>query len=169
MGVGWIDNIYNNTDSQWYLRSVDSSHNGVLTGDGGSFPLDDLNYHALTPKSKFHAQWCGIPWYYQGSHYKAMSLDKQKNVQFYTSQSDGTNWIYFLDGLTGNPVARQKAPKSDFHCNLRFEDDGNYIDIVNDDGSTVEAVTFVYNESKFWADEAIKLVAALIKKIGGGN
>jgi hypothetical protein len=30
MSVGWIDNIYNNTDTAWYFQSVDDRNNGAL-------------------------------------------------------------------------------------------------------------------------------------------
>jgi hypothetical protein len=169
MGVGWIDNIYNNTGSTWFLKSVDSSHNGAIKGGGESFTLDDGRYHGLNAHNQFHADWCGIPWYWEGSHYKAMSADQQQNVQFYTSQVGGTNWIYFLDGMTGDIVGRQQAPKVDFHCNMRFEDSGNYIDIINDDGTTQDVIAFVYNELKQWAQIAAGVFAALLKvKAGGG-
>jgi hypothetical protein len=30
MAVGWIDNIFNNTNSEWCLKSVDDRHKGAL-------------------------------------------------------------------------------------------------------------------------------------------
>ena len=170
MGVGWIDNIYNNTDSNWYLRSVDSSHNGAIQPDGAAqFTLDDGRFHALSPHRHFHASWCGIPWYYQGIHYKAFSVDRVANVQFYTSQVEGNNWIYYLDGVTGRVLARQQAPKVDFHCNLRFEDSGPALDIVNDDGSTQEVLAQIYTELKSWATIAASVLGTILKSKSGAG
>jgi hypothetical protein len=108
MGVGWIDNIYNNTDKEWCLKSVDDRHNGAIFRDGRRlFELDDRKYHSLSPHTQFHAEWCGIPWYYQGKHYKAMSADQQSNVQFYTSEMDKKNNIIFLNGQTGEIIGRK--------------------------------------------------------------
>jgi hypothetical protein len=170
MGVGWIDNIYNNTGSDWFLRSVDSSHNGAIQPDGGSqFTLDDGNFHTLSSNRHFHANWCGIPWYYQGSHFKAFSMNQADSVQFYTSQVDGNNWIYYLDGHTGHILARQQAPKVDFHCNLRFEDSGPAIDIVNDDGSTQEVLAQLYTELKAWATIAASVLGSVLKAKSGAS
>jgi hypothetical protein len=167
MGVGWIDNIYNNTGSQWFLKSVDSSHNGAIQPDSGaSFTLDDGNFHGFTPQH-FHANWCGIPWYYQGSHFKAFSTNRMDNVQFYTSYVDSKNWIYYLDGLNGHILARQEAPKVDFHCNLRFEDSGPVLDIVNDDGSTQEVLTQLYTELKAWTAIAMSALGTVLKSKTG--
>lgn len=164
MGVGWIDNVYNNTDKQWYLKSLDDSHNGAISRDGRQlFTLDDHAYHGLSAHTQFHADWCGIPWYYQGRHYKAMSSDQQRNVQFYTSDVEGKNWIYYLDGLTGNIIGRQQAPRVDFRCNLRFETTGNFIDIVNDSGNVQETVAFLYNEFKQWVQIGLGAFGATIK------
>jgi hypothetical protein len=170
MGVGWIDNIWNNTDSQWFLRSVDSSHNGAIQPDvGAQFVLDDGHFHAFNPRMHFHASWCGIPWYYQGSHFKAFSVNQSDNVQFYTSYVDGKNWIYYLDGLTGHILARTEAPQIDFHCNLRFEDSGPVIDIVNDDGSTQAVLNQLYTELKSWATIAASALGSLLKSKSGGG
>ncbi|SFH69215.1 hypothetical protein SAMN05421678_1294 [Actinopolymorpha cephalotaxi] len=169
MGVGWIDDIYNNTDARWYLRSVDSSHNGSLAGGGTSFVLDGGAYHSLAPRTHYHADWCGIPWYYNGQHFKAMSSDMRQNVQFFTSQVDGKNWVYYTNGVTGATIARQEAPKVDFHCRLRFEADGNYLDIINDDSSTQEAVTYIYTELKTWAQMAMSALGGILKKNSGGG
>lgn len=170
MGVGWIDNIYNNTGTQWFLKSVDDRNNGAIQPDGGAqFTLDDKRFHTLSANHHFHASWCGIPWYYQGSHFKAFSVNQSANVQFYTSQVDGNNWIYYLDGPTGHILARQQAPKIDFHCNLRFEDSGPVIDIVNDDGSTQEVLNQIYTELKAWATIGASVLGGVLKSHSGGG
>jgi hypothetical protein len=34
MAVGGIDNMFNNTNTAWYLKSVDDRHNGALEAVG---------------------------------------------------------------------------------------------------------------------------------------
>ena len=96
-------------------------------------------------------------------------MNQTDNVQFYTSQVDGNNWIYYLDGLTGHILARQQAPKVDFHCNLRFEDSGPAIDIVNDDGSTQEVLAQLYTELKAWATIAASVLGGMLKSKSGAG
>ncbi len=153
MGVGWIDNIYNNTSSSWYLRSVDSRNNGKLESSGiASFTLDDGKFKILRANRHYRASWCGIPWYYNGRHFKTFSQQQSGGVNFYTSELENQNWIRYEQVGTGREIARQAAPKgSDFHCTMRFENDGPYIDIVNNNAFSGEnALYMIYNESKEW-------------------
>ena len=166
MGVGWIDRVYNNSGTSWYLKSVDDRHNGALAGAGASFKLDDANFHALKPRTHYTADWCGIPWYYNGKHFKVLSKDNKSGVIFYTSEIGGDNWILYEELNTGRQLARQAVPKgSDFHCNLRFEDAGIFIDIVNNNAFSGENALYqIYSETKEWvkvlAPEIAKAVAS---------
>ncbi len=152
MGIGWIDRVYNNSGTSWYLKSVDDRHNGKLKGAGTSFKLDDAKFHVLKPRTSYTADWCGIPWYYNGKHYKAISKGENSGVLFYTSENEGSNWIVYEELNKGRRLARQKAPKrSDFHCNLRFEDTGFFIDIVNNNAFSGENALYqIYSETKGW-------------------
>lgn len=169
MGIGWIDNVYNNTSTNWYLSSIDSRHNGELaTGSGWSttkFTLDDGRFKLLKPRTAYRASWCGIPWYYNGRHYKVLSQQQSGGVRFYTSELEGKNWIMYEEVRTGRPVAKQEVPKgSDFHCNLRFETNGPLIEVVNNNAFSGENAFFmIYNESKEWVKVLGPLVAQLIK------
>ncbi|MCA9484602.1 MAG: hypothetical protein KC553_12790 [Nitrospina sp.] len=163
MAVGWIDIVVNNTDSAWHLKSVDDRHNGALKGGGDHFELDDKGFHQIRPRTQYDADWCGIPWYHQGKHYKSISKDKEKEVIFYTSWKDGKNWIMFEEGDTRRPLGRLQAPETDFHCYLRFELNDVIIDIVNDDGSTQKALTQIFDEVKGWIEVLAPLLAAKIK------
>jgi hypothetical protein len=162
MGIGWIDNIYNNSGTSWYFRSVDARHNGALEGAGTKFKLDDAEFHILKPKTHYTADWCGIPWYHNGKHYKVLSKDKESGVLFYTSESEGKNWIKYQDLKGGHQLARQAAPKgSDFHCNLRLEDAGIVIDIVNNNAFSGENALYqMYSETKEW----VKILEPYINK-----
>ncbi len=165
MGVGWIDDIFNNSSSTWRLKSVDDSHNGVLQGGGESISLDDGALHDLKPATHYAAEWCGIPWFYQGKHYKAFSHDGQNSVSFYTSEIGGQNWIIYQDAKTGRQVARQSAPfGSDFHCLMRFEENGVWIDIVNNNAFSGENALYqVFDEAKQWVQVLGPIIAAALK------
>ena len=170
MGVGWIDRIYNNTDLQWLFQSIDDRHNGAIKNSltGAQFTLDDRQFHALNPRTRFTAEWCGIPWYYNGQHFKTMSTDGSRTAEFFTSDVEGKNWIYFKDGQTGRDIGRQQAPRVDFHCWLRFENDGNYIDILNDAGLVQETIAYVLNEARQWVTALAPILAAMVKAKAGG-
>ena len=165
MGIGWIDNIYNNSSSTWHLKSVDDRNNGALSGGGTSFTLDDQNYHALRSGTHYKADWCGIPWYFEGKHFKVISQDRKKGVLFYTSEIGGDNWIVYEELNTGRQIARQSVPKgSDFHCNLRFEEAGVFIDVVNNNAFSGEnAVYQILSETKDWVKVLAPIIGAAIQ------
>ncbi|MFZ0547596.1 MAG: hypothetical protein WAM60_19270 [Candidatus Promineifilaceae bacterium] len=171
MGVGWIDNIFVNTDSSWFLKSIDTEHNGALSGGGSSFKLDDGNYHQLNANTRYSADWCGIPWYGSGKRFKVFSKNQVDGVVFYTSENWGKNWIKYEGVNTGRPIARQSAPKgSDFHCNMRFENDGVFIDIVNNNAFSGEnAVYSIYNQAKQWVEALGPIIAAAISAGAGAG
>lgn len=148
MSVGWIDNIYNNARSTWYLKSVDDRNNGALAGS-----------------TRYHADWCGIPWYFEGRHYKVISQDSKNGVLFYTSELKGRNWIVYEQLNTGRQIARQAVPTgSDFHCNMRFEPDGVFIDVVNNNQFSGEkAALQIMGEAKSWVKALAPIFAAAIQ------
>lgn len=171
MSVGWIDNIYNNSSSIWYLKSVDDRYNGALEGGGTNFTLDDKNFHDLKPKSHYKADWCGIPWYYQGKHFKVITKDQKSGVLFYTSEISDKNWIVYEQLNTGRQIARQAAPKgSDFHCNLRYEDAGVFIDIINNNLFSGEYALYqIYSETKEWVQVLEPIISEAIMAAAGSK
>jgi hypothetical protein len=164
MAVGWIDNLYNNTARPWYLRSVDDRHNGVLVSAGGRLVLDDGRFHEVAAHTHYAADWCGIPWYFQGKHFKVLSRSGQGGARFFTSEVGAENWLVFEDSGTGRGIGRQSVPKgSDFHCNLRIEDNGVFFDVVNNHAFSAEnAVSQIYSEAKEWVGMAMPAIAAAI-------
>jgi hypothetical protein len=160
MSVGWIDNIYNNTAAAWYLKSVDDVHNGALSSSSGNFTLDDKNFHEIKANTHYHADWCGIPWYFNGIHYKVISKDTISGALFYTSLIGDKNCIVYEELNTGRQVILQAAPKdSDFHCNLRIEENGIFIDVVNNNAFSGEnAIFLIVGKSEEW----LKIVAPLV-------
>jgi hypothetical protein len=133
MTVGYINDIFNNTSRQCWIRSVDSQHNGHLTASNGeSFKLDDGNFHGLSAKTHYSAAWCGIPWDANGSHYKVFSYDGNHHLAFSAKEFDGYNYILYKVG--GQMVARQAAPDhamAEFHCRMMIEDNSFQIAVVN--------------------------------------
>ena len=133
MGVGWIEFIYVNTSYSWFIKSVDSRHNGKLTSDEGiSFSLDDGSFHELQPTDRgrpYSAAQCGIPWE-NGRHYKQVysSVDEKNSLKITTEARGGKNYIKFVDQNTDKLVRQQRVPYA-FKCVLRLEDDGVYIDV----------------------------------------
>jgi hypothetical protein len=174
MAVGWIDTMYNNTAARWNLASVDSMHNGSFrdTDSEGRpigpvlFTLDDGQLHGIADNRRYHADWCGIPWYWQGNHYKIITdTNGTKQVQFFQSQEGSSNWVFFQELESGRNIARIEVPKNvDYHCNLRFESDGIFLDVRNDDGSTADVQHQVYDETKYWMNVVVQLFGDAIKK-----
>jgi hypothetical protein len=165
MGVGWTDNIYNNSSAVWYFQSVDDRNSGALSGGGSHFTLDDRKYHALKPGTGYKADWCGIPWYFEGKNFKVISQDQRRGVLFYTSEIGASNWIIYEELNTGRQVARQAVPKgSDFHCNLRFEPAGVFVDVVNNHAFSGENALYqVLSETKDWMKALAPVMAEAIK------
>lgn len=168
MGVGWIDNIFNNTDRHWFFQSVDDRNNGALSGGSSNFTLDDRAYHKLSPHTHYTADWCGIPWYYSGKHYKVISPDEHDGVKFYTSQNGAKNCIVYEELQTGRQRILQHVPGGDFHCNLRIENEGFFIDVVNNhEFSSDNALYLILGKTEEWlkylAPEVIKAFSSMVR------
>ena len=111
MGVGWIDQIYNNSAQTWYIVPVDDINNGLLwyAETNTTMDLQDGGPHPLNPRATYFAQWCGIPWY-NGLHCKQL----QRNVSpqggfatFFALADDNANYIHWENGITGVTLVRQ--------------------------------------------------------------
>jgi hypothetical protein len=109
-----------------------------------------------------------------GSALKAVKMPGGGNeVRVFQSFVDGSNWIMFQNGNTGELVGRQQVSKTvDYRCTLRFQTDASspaggpliYFDVINDDGSTQEAITNIRNELYQWIAVPAGVLAAIIKK-----
>ncbi len=177
MAIGWIDEIYNNSTRAYALQSIDSSHNGSASKDlaPGELPppvpwlwprfdLDDKQFHTIPAKTHWSCQWCGVPWYWNSVHYKVLRSATGTVVKFYQSQVNGVNSIWFQDANTGRILAKQQVSKSsDYHLHLRFEDDGVYFDVINDDGTTADFIAQVNDTAKGWVTALAPIIAALLK------
>ncbi|WP_339749585.1 hypothetical protein [uncultured Rubinisphaera sp.] len=161
-GVGWIDNIYNNTDETWYFRSVDSQNNGKV----GDQEMNGGGWITLKPNTKYHAEWCAIPWFYQGKHYKSFSLDKAKIVNFYTTENGGKNWIEFENDKTGETIARQQIPDNDFHAKMIIDETGPRFELTNNQYSTENTLREVLKEGMWVAETYINYLQAVGSVLG---
>lgn len=162
MSIGWIDRVYNNSSKTWYLKSVDDNHNGTLENSGSKVELGVGLFQAVKPHTMYQADWCGIPWYYQGKHYKVIAENDQGNnaIQFYSTELEDKNWVVFEEAATGKKRLRQEVPKgSDFHCYLIFEEEGFRVDVVNNNAFSGENMLLeVYSETKKWVKTAVDLI-----------
>ena len=160
MPVVWIDEIYNNSNSVWHLQSVDSTHNGAVLLNGQKVAeLDSGDFHDLAPHTHYHAEWCGVPWYWKGEHFKCVRRNTQ-GIQIFAAEDGGKNWIRFHEAATGRPLARLEVSKNtDTHVFLRFEDDGVFIDVVANANPYFEQ--FV-DSTKDFAAAAAAVVAAIL-------
>jgi len=177
MAIGWIDEIYKNADGDFRLQSIDDSHNGSAAKELSpgelpplpwlwpSFNLDDKQFHVIQSRTHWSCQWCGVPWYYNSRHYKTLISPNGVTTKVFQSQQDGSNWIFFQDANTGRTVGRQQVPKSsDYHVHLRFENEGVFFDVINDDGSTLDALTQINDQIKGWITVLAPVLAAILKK-----
>lgn len=171
--TGWIDRIYNNTNRDWYIKSVDDRFNGKLKEHGGGevIELDGGQWHRLKKNTRYNCEWCAIPWYWEGKHYKLLSgvASKAHYVECFTSSVEGKNWVYYMDA-TGDEVARQKAPNNDaFRLWLRIDDEKCLFYIVNDTGGIIDTLIQLHTELNKWIDATLDRVAKIvdiIAKIG---
>lgn len=165
MGIGWVDTVYNNSDKIIKIRSIDECHNGTLKNknDGNDhFDLHDGDFHELKPQSKYTAEWFGIPWYCQGKHFKTYTADC--TINFYMSNIGRQSYIRFVKDSNGQELVRIKVPSGcNFNCNMRFENDGVWIDIVhNHSFSTEYERGNLYNASMEWAEVGVSVAARAI-------
>lgn len=118
MATSYIQNIYNNTQTTYYMWAQDSEHLGAFydintnakvgVNDGGSILT-------IPPGAKYRADWAGVPWY-NGSteganaHFRAISVSSDKTkpcvymIQSKIGSNDGIN--YYNSG-TGMQTDRQ--------------------------------------------------------------
>lgn len=184
MGIGWIDTIYNNSSSDWTLQSYDDRNNGLITpvtgGAGSDFNLDGTAKCTLKAKTQYRASWCGIPWYFEGRHYKVLKAKDDQGVRFYTTEVDDRNWIMFQYINTGQVIGKQMVPKGeDFRCELTLLDSvpdrstgevmpgrvqpGNHmafsLTVVNQTKYSGEKLLrFVYDETGKWVETASQII-----------
>jgi hypothetical protein len=77
--------------------------------------------------------------------------------------------VLYEEWKTGRRAILQSVPKgSDFHCNLRIEDSGVYIDVVNNhDFSAENAVYLILGKTEEWLKIAAPLVTEAFCAVAG--
>ena len=111
MSISWITGIYNNSDTTFYMWADDSRHLGVVhdaaTGkevgrcdDGGVVPLRAGGH--------FTAEWCGIPWYHDERHARALShsgtRDRREALLMWQSRVATKDGVVLLNGTKMTPI-----------------------------------------------------------------
>ena len=146
MGVGFIENIWNNSEKTWYIKSVDKRNNGKI---GGKIELDGGEWHEI-PKGHQECDYLGVPWVSEDGHYKALSCDpkKEKGVRLYQKYEDGKNYIVYSDLKSPyQEVARQEVPETGYQADLRFlannSEQAFEIEVTNEQYSNLEFYTQV--------------------------
>jgi hypothetical protein len=181
MSVSWITGIYNNTNTTFYMWAVDDNHLGVFKNESGQQVGTNDNGAVLTigPRARLNADWCGIPWYADERHYRAVSThrkDASKALLMWQSkkQSDG---ITLLNGDRMTEIARITFGEDTDHryALILDETDGKIeasleLRNTNDTRQQIEnlikkIVTDWYEDSRELRKEAGK---AIIGKAAGG-
>ncbi len=154
MNSGWIGTVYNNSDKIVNIRCKNDSDNGVMVDESNpsdNFNLADGQFHELKPHTKYSTEWFRIPWFYNGKHYKTYSADY--TINFFQCQFGRFDYIMFVNDANGKVLMRQRVPSEcdDYHCIMRFENDGVCIDIVHCNSAVdQDLVREVLDESGEW-------------------
>ena len=74
--------MINKTSKLVYIRNTCNQNVGKFTSEGGSFTLDDHQFHELVAGRKYTVDFCGIPW--EGSGKMAFTLDYSEGWEIYT-------------------------------------------------------------------------------------
>tara|TARA_B100000676_G_C18046051_1_gene828037 strand:+ start:730 stop:1260 length:531 start_codon:yes stop_codon:yes gene_type:complete len=167
MAIGWIDKVLNKTDKLWYIKSKNDINNGIVESAHLKLQLDDCRFHVLDPRTTYEGEWCGIPLDAKGLHYKEFATNKQSGIALYVMQTKQGAWVEFKSTRTEKILARQDLPLGkEFHCHIRIETNGFYVDILNATGDVIShASTYRYNEeNQSWVPDTIDAVAAALKQ-----
>jgi hypothetical protein len=118
MAVSYIQNIYNNTNTTFYMWAQDSEHLGTFTNTATGASVgnnDNGNILTIPPGAKYSGSWAGVPWY-NGSttgasaHFRAISTSNDKTKPcLYLIQSNvgGSDGISYYNSGTGMQTDRQ--------------------------------------------------------------
>ena len=164
MGVGFIENIWHNSEKTWYIKSVDTANNGKI---GGKIELDGGKWHEI-PKHKSECDYLGIPWFHEDGHYKALSCDpkKEKGVRLHQKSDGSKNYIVYSNLKSPyQEVARQEVPNTGYQADLRIlaenTEQAFEIEVTNNQYSNIEFMTYVL-EGFTWT---IKTIGPIILEL----
>lgn len=182
MSVGWIEDIYNHTEHTLAFKSVDKEHNGNLHGDGGdNRNLDGGFWFDLRSGEHYRADWCGIPWDDSASHYKAIAAWHSlmwTYLVFSQLEMDGSTWVLFeviagaelTNGGARRKVGRTQVSRSgNYHCALRLEPTGIFLDVLNGDGSNADVRHQTLDGLKGWLNVSESELAKQLSEALGPN
>lgn len=168
MGVGYVEEVWNNGPGDIYVRSVDTIHNGDWTVDGTFVNLDGGDWHKM-PKGNFNMRYFGIPWYDNGKKYKEFKADpdSDEGVRIYQTEQEGeTNVIMWVNIKTGRTIAKQSVPASGgYKMKMCVDADGGggfYLEVVNSQWSTYKTIDAIGNTIAKVADFVIMIAEAIV-------
>ena len=96
--------MFNQASKSAYVRNTCNQNVGKLTGEGGSFTLDDHRFHELVAGGKYTVDYCGIPWERTGK--MAFTFDYSEGFEIYTSG----DYIVFENMKTNAVDRKEKVP-----------------------------------------------------------
>ncbi len=173
MGTGWIDAVYNNSDKVVMIRSKDDHHNGVLVTENNlssdAIKLVDNRFHKLQPHTRYSAECFEIPRYMPGKHYK--TYHAHFTINFFHSQLGIFDFIMFVNEFNGKVLMRQFVPRDcDFHCIMRIENTGVWIDIIDSNPPTPANYTCqAKNELGQWERIQEPMASGIISPFRAGS
>ena len=156
MSVSWITGIYNNTGRTFYMWARDAQHLGVFKDQNGREVGKNDDNEALTigPRARLHAEWCGIPWYADERHYRAVSSqpdDTSKALLMWQTKKEDGNGITLINGRSMTEFARIIFGKDTDH---------RYALLIDDRDGDIEASLELRN-----TDDARQQIENLLTKI----
>ncbi len=156
MSVSWITGIYNNTKTTFYMWARDDRHLGVFKDQAGRQVGKNDNDEVLTiaPGADLAAEWCGVPWYADERHYRAVSShpnDRSKALLIWQSRMEDSDGITLLNGHSKREIARIQFGKDTDH---------RYALIIDESDGHFEAELQLRN-----TDDARQQIENLLKKI----
>jgi len=156
MSVSWITGIYNNTDHTLYMWARDQMHLGGFKDQNGTEVGKNDNGEVLTirPGAQLTAEWCGIPWYADERHFRALSTnsgDRSKALLMWQSAKESADGITLINGHGMREFAR---------ITFGADTDHRYALIIDRNDGQIEASLELRN-----TDDARQTIENLMKKV----
>ena len=137
MGVSWITDIYQFSETPVLMRSRDDQHNGVVNGEN----FNDRQWHYI-PKGVYRTDYFAVPWFFlsENHHYKIISFheevmdhpDSIAGIRLYTTKFEGQDSIFYVYQMGKTFVKTALGNGSDTNCKLVFPPEGGfYIEPIN--------------------------------------
>jgi hypothetical protein len=156
MSVSWITGLYNNTDRTFYMWARDQMYLGVFKDQSGREVGKNDNGEAVRigPRAQLTAEWCGIPWYADERHFRALSThsgDRSRALLMWQSAKENSDGITLINGQSMREIARITFGKDTDH---------RYVVIIDENDGQIEASLELRN-----TDDTRQQIENLVKKV----